>query len=46
MYLDPGSWGLLLQVIIGGIISVPFLVVTLSERARRFILRRKPADDD
>lgn len=44
MYLDPGSWSLVLQVIVGAVISIPLLIGIYWGRIKeRFFSRSKNA---
>lgn len=41
MYLDPGSWGMALQVIIGSLIAIPALIAIYWGRIRVFISNKR-----
>lgn len=41
MYLDPGVWGAIVQVILGFVIGIPILLAVYWSRIKQFLAKRR-----
>ena len=45
MYLDPGAWGAVVQVLVGVAIAIPVLIGVYWGKIKLFLSRRKEKND-
>ena len=45
MYLDPGSWGMAVQVLVGALVAIPVLVGVYWKNVKTFFTRGKSSRD-
>lgn len=46
MYLDPGAWSIIVQVLVGALVSIPILLGLYWQRIRTRLTRKKVKVDD